>query len=71
MVANMLPADPSPNDPRVWGQEIKIQLAYQITGNHEMQQHSSQYIVRRPPPPPHLDPVVWVNRSEFNFFRTS
>ena len=43
VAANILHADPSPQDPRVWGQKIKIQLfqnlvgnvAFQIKGNHE------------------------------------
>ena len=40
-------------------------VAYPIKGNHEMQQHDSNYFARRTLPDP------GVNRSKLNFFRTS
>ena len=63
-VANLLPADPYPTPTPltlgIWtvGQTSTFSehgsVAYQIKGNHEMQQHGSKYFARRslPNPPP-------------------
>ena len=45
-------------------------FAYQIKGNHEMQQHSSKYFARRPSPHPPTTLGDGVKRFKFNFFRT-
>ena len=67
IVANILPADPPPPLGSLMesiGQNSVFsehgQVAYQIKGNHEMQQHGSKYFARRPPPPPSAhDPRGW------------
>ena len=56
MEANILSADPL--DPRDGVNRSKVNffryghVAYQIKGNHEMQQHGSKYFARRPLPTP-------------------
>ena len=62
-VTNILPADPCtpPYDPRDGVNRSKCNffriweygpVAFQIRGNHEMQQHGSKYFACRPPYPP-------------------
>ena len=70
MVANILPADPSLTlGMGLIGQNSILtehgHVAYQIKGNHQMQQHSSKFIACRPL----SDLGDGVNRSKFNFFR--
>ena len=39
-------------------------VAYQLKGNHKMQQHGSKYFARRPPLPPH-NPRGWGQKVKF------
>ena len=67
IVANILPAEP----PGSTGQNSTFSehghVAYQINGNHEMQQHGSKCFAGRPSPTTLGDGV---KRSKFNFIRT-
>ena len=63
MVAKILPADPPCPLPLTLGMGSISQnktileyghVAYQIEGNHEMQQHGSTYLAQRHLPPPTL-----------------
>ena len=72
MVANILSADPSLTlGMGLLGQHSTFSehghVAYQIKGNHQMQQRGSKYIACRPL----SDLGDGVNRSKFNFFRTT
>ena len=66
MVANILPADPSPPPLRPWGQNSTFSeedhVAYRIKGKSRMQQLGSKYFARRPPSPP--NPVGGVKWSK-------
>ena len=71
MAANILSADPSLT--HCWGQKFKSStfsehghVAYQIKGNHQIQQHGNNYFARRPLP----NLGDGVNRLKFNFFST-
>ena len=71
MVAKLLPADTSLT--LLLGSKGQNEtfsehghVAYQIKGNHKMQQHGSNTFARRHLP----DPAIVVKRSKLNFFRT-
>ena len=44
-------------------------FAYQIKGNHEMQQHSSKYFARRPLPSSRHDPRRWGQKVKVQLFQ--
>ena len=68
MVAKKMPGDPyvpPPTDPGDGVNRPRFNffrnghVAYQIKGNHEMQQHGSKYFACRPPPPPISEGIVF------------
>ena len=78
LVAIILPADlplPKTLGMRSVGQNSTISehvnVAYQINENQECSNMVAKILTADPYPPPPPEPRVGVNRSKFNFFRTS